>query len=231
MLSRTREPEVMDTAEEAVDYNQMDHSNVNRRFVDDFLRALELRDPTEPRCVNVFDAGTGTALIPIELIQRDQTFFVTASDLAQAMLVVARENILTAGLEASIQLILSDCKRLPDGDGAYDAVMSNSIVHHIPEPRSVLAELWRILKPGGILFVRDLMRPDDIKTLENLVQTYAGDANSHQQKMFRESLHAALTVDEVRELVGELGISGAAVQPTSDRHWTICVKKRNMEFA
>ena len=53
MLSRIREPEVMDTAEEAVDYNQMDHSNVNRRFVDDFLRALELRDPTEPRCVNV----------------------------------------------------------------------------------------------------------------------------------------------------------------------------------
>jgi ubiquinone/menaquinone biosynthesis C-methylase UbiE len=95
----------------------------------------------------------------------------------------------------------------------------------------VLAELWRILKPGGILFVRDLMRPDDIETLENLVQTYAGDANSHQQKMFRESLHAALTVDEVRELVGELGISGAAVQPTSDRHWTICVKKRNIEFA
>ena len=39
MLPRTLEPEVMDTAEEAVDYDAMDHGEVNRRFVGDFLRA------------------------------------------------------------------------------------------------------------------------------------------------------------------------------------------------
>ena len=37
MLPRTLEPEVMDTREEAVDYDSMDHSGVNRVFVDDLV--------------------------------------------------------------------------------------------------------------------------------------------------------------------------------------------------
>ena len=225
MLNRILEPEVMDTAEEAVDYDRMDHSHVNRLFVDDFLLGLAgtERSGNQPYCI--FDAGTGTALIPIELMQREFNGTVIASDLAQAMLVVARQNVVSAGLQDSIELVLRDCKQLPEPDATYHAVMSNSIVHHIPEPRAVLHELWRVLKPGGVLFVRDLMRPDSLDSLEYLVKTYAGEANDHQQKMFRESLHAALTVSEVREILVELGISSDSVKATSDRHWTICARK------
>ena len=225
MLNRILEPEVMDTAEEAVDYDRMDHSHVNRLFVDDFLLGLAgtERSGNQPYCI--FDAGTGTALIPIELMQREFNGTVIASDLAQAMLVVARQNVVSAGLQDSIELVLRDCKQLPEPDATYHAVMSNSIVHHIPEPRAVLHELWRVLKPGGVLFVRDLMRPDSLDSLEYLVKTYAGEANDHQQKMFRESLHAALTVSEVREILVELGISPDSVKATSDRHWTICARK------
>ena len=225
MLNRILEPEVMDTAEEAVDYDRMDHSHVNRLFVDDFLLALTGTDRLDNQPYRIFDAGTGTALIPIELMQRGFSGTVVASDLAQAMLVVARHNVQAAGFRDSIELVLRDCKQLPEPDATYQAVMSNSIVHHIPEPRAVLRELWRVLKPGGVFFVRDLMRPEDIGALNHLVKTYAGDANDHQQKMFRESLHAALTVSEVREILVELGISPDSVKATSDRHWTICARK------
>ncbi len=225
MLNRILESEVMDTAEEAVDYDRMDHSHVNRLFVDDFLLALTGIDGSANQPYRIFDAGTGTALIPIELMKRGFSGTVVASDLAQAMLVVARHNVQAAGFQDSIELVLRDCKQLPEPDATYQAVMSNSIVHHIPEPRAVMHELWRVLKPGGVLFVRDLMRPEDIGLLNHLVKTYAGDANDHQQKMFRESLHAALTVSEVREILVELGISPDAVKATSDRHWTICARK------
>jgi ubiquinone/menaquinone biosynthesis C-methylase UbiE len=225
MLNRILEPEVMDTAEEAVDYDRMDHSHVNRLFVDDFLLALTGTDRLDDQPYCIFDAGTGTALIPIELMQRGFPGTVVASDLAQAMLIVARHNVQAAGFQDSIELVLRDCKHLPEPDATYQAVMSNSIVHHIPEPRAVLRELWRVLKPGGVFFVRDLMRPEDIGALNHLVKTYAGDANDHQQKMFRESLHAALTLSEVREILVELGISDDAVKTTSDRHWTICARK------
>ena len=232
MLQRVLEPEVMDTAEEAIDYNQMDHSHVNRLFVDDFLLALSgmglspSSDGTSGS-LTIFVAGTGTALIPIELMRRGIPARVSASDLAEAMLVVARDNVCAAGLESSIQLVLRDCKKLPEATASFDAVMSNSIVHHIPQPGSVLKELWRVLKPGGLMFVRDLMRPDDVETLESLVTTYAGDANTHQKQMFRDSLHAALTVEEVRELVRDYGLSSDSVKATSDRHWTIQGKKES----
>lgn len=225
MLNRILEPEVMDTVAEAVDYNSMDHSAVNRVFVDNFLAAFSKLVATPDAAPQVFDAGTGTALIPLELLNRGVRVTVTASDLAEQMLVVARENVARAGFGDSITLVLRDCKQLPEQAGTYDAVMSNSIVHHIPEPRLVLAELWRVLKPGGLLFIRDLMRPADQSTLDGIVQTYAGDANGHQQQMFRDSLHAALTVDEVGQLLTGLGIAQETVQATSDRHWTIVAYK------
>ena len=225
MLPRILEPEVMDTVAEAVDYNSMDHSHVNRVFVNDLLASLATVPQPPTETWQIFDAGTGTALIPLELMSRGVNAVITASDLAEQMLIVARDNVRAAGLSDSIRLVLTDCKDLPDTDATYHIVMSNSIVHHIPEPLEVLAELWRVLKPNGLLFVRDLMRPDDLPTLDHLVETYAGEANAHQQQMFRESLHAALTVSEVSGLLEKVGLPHEAVRATSDRHWTIVARK------
>ena len=227
MLDRVLEPEVMDTQAEAVDYDRMDHSHVNQIFVDDFLSALSKGPVPKMGSWTIFDAGTGTAQIPIELLRRGISAKVTAADLANQMLIVARQNVSTAGFEASIELVVRDCKSLSEANETYDAVMSNSIVHHIPEPKRVFAEIWRVLKPGGLCFIRDLCRPGDLATLNHFVQTYSGEANEHQQRMFRESLHAALTVKEVRDFVRELGIPDEAVQATSDRHWTLEWKKGN----
>jgi ubiquinone/menaquinone biosynthesis C-methylase UbiE len=213
MLPRVLEPEVMDTPEEARDYDAMDHSAVNRAFVADFLAVWDGRGP-------VLDLGTGTALIPIEFCRQSRSGEVVAVDAAAHMIAVARANVRRAGFESRIKLQLVDAKRMPFADGEFPAVMSNSIVHHIPDPRTVFAEMARVAAPGATIFVRDLLRPADAATLRHLVDTYAGDANEHQQKMFAESLHAALTTDEVKELVAGAGYDPAGVRQTTDRHWT-----------
>lgn len=215
----------MDTAGEAEDYNAMDHSQVNRVFVDDFLAALAPVPPPAGLPWRIFDAGTGTALIPLELLQRGFPAEITASDLAEAMLIVARRNLAGAGFAGSVRLLRSDCKRLAEADGSYDAVMSNSIVHHIPEPVSVFRECWRIVRRGGLLFVRDLVRPPDEATLDRLVKNYASTANCHGQQMFRDSLHAALTVEEAGRQAESVGIPPDVVRMTSDRHWTLAAIK------
>ena len=225
MLSRTLEPEVMDSMQDAIDYDSMDHSEVNRLFVDDFLRAWAeaIAAQTAPAAspIEVLDVGTGTAHIPIELCRRDFEGRITAVDLAKAMLEVGQRNVERAGFTAQIRLQRVDAKNLPYPDGRFDAVMSNSIVHHIPQPRTVLAEMARVVRPGGLLFVRDLMRPADLETVDRLVATYCGDENAHQRQMFRDSLCAALTVDEVQLLLAELELGHLTVQATSDRHWTL----------
>jgi len=213
MLPRVLEPEVMDTPEEARDYDAMDHSAVNRVFVSDFFGVWDGRGP-------VLDVGTGTALIPIEFCREWPNCTVVAVDAAAHMLAVARGNVERAGLAWRIFLHHVDAKGMPFADGSFPAVMSNSIVHHIPDPRAVFAEIARLAAPGATIFVRDLLRPADRETLNHLVETYAAGANEHQKKMFAESLHAALTVDEVKELVAGVGHSPDLVSQTSDRHWT-----------
>jgi ubiquinone/menaquinone biosynthesis C-methylase UbiE len=215
MIPRILEPEVMDTDEEAVEYNTMDHSDVNRVFVDDLLQLQS--DPTR-----VLDVGTGTALIPLELCRRGSAWHVVAVDLARAMLAVGAKNVAAAGLEKQIELKLVDAKRLPFEEGEFRVVMSNSIIHHIPAPADCLREMVRVVSPHhGLLFVRDLLRPETEQQLKLLVVTYAGEEDANQQKMFGESLHAALTLDEVRSLAVRFGIPADCVQQTSDRHWTL----------
>jgi ubiquinone/menaquinone biosynthesis C-methylase UbiE len=194
----------------------MDHALVNRVFIDDLLR-LRTHMP------RVLDVGTGTAQIPIELCQRNASADVVAIDMAAHMLRVGQANVERAQLPDRIHLQWCDAKRMPFADATFDVVMSNSIVHHIPEPFAVLVEMARVVKPGGLLFVRDLLRPDSLASLQWLVQQYADDANAHQQKMFADSLHAALTLDEVRAMATRLGFDPATVQATSDRHWTFAV--------
>lgn len=217
-LSRILEPEVMDSPQEAIDYDAMDHAAVNQKFVDDLLAVC-------PTPGDVLDLGTGTAQIPIVLCRAEPTCRVLAADAAVSMLELARYNVEAAGLISRIQLTQVDAKALLFDSGIFSTVMSNSIVHHIPEPAAVLAEAVRVTASGGGLFFRDLLRPGDEATLEQLVATYAADCNEHQRNLFAESLHAALSLDEIRELVSQLGFDSATVVQTSDRHWTWAARK------
>lgn len=225
MLSRVLEPEVMDTPQEALDYDSMDHSAVNAAFVEDLLAAFPELNTTEEESLPALDIGTGTAQIPIELCRRSSLFRVTAIDLAVAMLNLGRNNVEIAGLRDQIRLDRVDAKQLPYADGEFVLVMSNSIVHHIPEPRAVLGEAVRVLAEGGLIFIRDLLRPADNATVQHLVATYAADANEHQRQLFDQSLRAALSLDEVRELAAGAGLPSEAVRQTSDRHWTLSARK------
>lgn len=218
MLTRVLETEVMDTPEEALAYDAMDHSQVNRVFVTDLL-AAGLSDG------ETLDLGTGTALIPIELCRRHESARVLAIDLSTSMLDLARANVEVAGLTDRIMLDRVDGKQLPYADGRFANVMSNSIVHHIPEPYGALADAWRVLAAGGLMFIRDLLRPADDATVGHLVATYAADATPHQRQLFDDSLRAALSLAEIRVLVERLGQSPDAVMQTSDRHWTWSARK------
>ena len=230
-LIRVLEAEVMDTAAAACEYDAMDHAQVNRAFVADLIAVWNqtlispLSDTSDAPPVDVLDLGTGTALIPIELCEQLAHCRVMAGDASTAMLDLAVYNIASACLSARIQLTQLDAKKLEYADAYFDLVMSNSIIHHIPEPLCVLREALRVTKPGGLLFFRDLLRPHGAAELAALVETHAADANDHQRRMFAESLHAALTLAEIRDLVTSLGFPAETVTATSDRHWTWAAQK------
>lgn len=218
MLQRVLETEVMDSPEEAADYDSMDHAIVNAAFVDDFLAEHDTAG-------RVLDVGTGTARIPIVLCRRSPGVVVDAVDASASMLELARRNIDAAGLADRIAIQLVDARRLPFADSIFAAVISNSIVHHIPDPREIIAEMIRVTAPGGTIFIRDLMRPADDAAVGRLVDLYAGDATPRQRRLFDDSLRAALSLDEIRRMVESFNDSADRVAATSDRHWTFSLKK------
>ena len=98
---------------------------------------------------------------------------------------------------------------VPDYEGRWVKDCDKDIIHD--------------LKNRGLLFHRDLARPHDEPTLRRLVGTYAAEATPLQRRLFAESLKAALTVEEVAQLVADFGFDPDTVRMTSDRHWTWCV--------
>jgi ubiquinone/menaquinone biosynthesis C-methylase UbiE len=217
-LVRILETEVMEGYEEASEYDSMDHSQVNSAFVDDLLAAGDLG-------FDVVDLGTGTALIPLELCRRFEDCRIMAVDLSVAMLDLARLHIEIGGMTHRIQLDQADWKKLHHANEYFDVVLSNGSLHHLPDPLAGLREAVRVARPGALLFLRDLLRPESEEQLEQLVQTYAGECTERQQAQFAASFRAALQLNEVRELVGQLGFALDTVQQTSDRHWTWCARK------
>ena len=218
MLPRTLEPEVMEDRQEAIEYNQMDHRAVNDRFVADLIEA-------GPIGRDVLDLGTGTALIPVALCAKDPGVRVIASDASTEMLELARYNIEVHHLLDRIQLHRSDAKKLVFPNAYFDTVMSNSLVHHLPTSEAFFAEALRVARPGGLLFVRDLCRPESDTQVERLVDLYTPGETDYSKQLFRQSLHAALTVSELQDLVEPLGIPRGAIHMSSDRHWTLIHRK------
>jgi len=234
MLKRTLEPEVMDSAQDALEYNRMDHRAVNVKFVDELLLFIadhdkRLRTASDPLfdeledqdvVGSLLDVGTGTALIPIELCKRNPEVRVMGIDLAASMLDLAIQNIDIAGFRNQIQLAQIDAKDSGYEDEMFDAVISNSIIHHIPDPATTVSEAIRTTRDGGVIFFRDLMRPDSASEVDSLVETYAGKESEYSRRLFGESLHASLTLNEMQSLVEQFGGSADSVTATSDRHWT-----------
>ncbi len=229
MLERILEPEVMDGPDEALAYDRMDHSEVNRLFVQQFKDQLSRNSaekaPALPPDSPVLDVGCGTGLIPIEAARQLPKLKFTGVDLAESMLELGRKHLQRSGLADRIELVHCDAKNLPFPDASFFAVISNSIIHHIPGPSACLQEMVRVCKPGGYLFVRDLFRPESLGELNRLVALYAAGADAQQRELFAASLHAALTLAEIRKMVEQLGFAPETVNQTSDRHWTWSARK------
>jgi ubiquinone/menaquinone biosynthesis C-methylase UbiE len=200
---------------EAEIYHAMDHRDVNSRFVDDLIAG----GPVGP---DVYDLGAGTGLIAIELCQKMSAVRVMAIDPEVEMLTLAKLEINIAGLLDRVFLAKSDIRSLDDFGGEIaDTVLSNSVLHHLDDPVGFFPEPLRLLKPGGRLFVRDLIRPASFSDWQSLMSRHASGQAEEAKKMFGESLRASLTVNEIRTLVESQGIDANCVQQTSDRHWTL----------
>jgi ubiquinone/menaquinone biosynthesis C-methylase UbiE len=218
-LPRVLEPEVMSGAEEAGEYDEMDFSATDQLFAE---RAAQLARGAASPIHWIADLGSGNAKIPLAMCPLlPRATRVCAIEMSREMLAVAARNRARAGISPSqVHLINGDAKRVPFADRSVGMVTSNSLIHHIPDPRAVFQEIARIVRPGALILIRDLVRPDNQQTLQQLIQTHASQWRPLQRQLFADSLHAALTLYEVRQILDHCGLADVVVTQITDRHWS-----------
>lgn len=119
-------------------------------------RAQELLSYAEPAPGQRYlDVGTGNGAAAIGMARAYQLEAVGVDvDAAQIRLARAASN----GLE-QVRFMTLDGRELPFDDGAFDIVSAFKVTHHIPNWEAALAEMIRVLKPGGHFVYSDLMAP------------------------------------------------------------------------
>lgn len=213
-MRRVLEPELMTDPEQAQAYAAADFAAVNQGFVDRF-RALF---PGLGRG-HVVDLGCGPADIPIRLCRALPDVTVTGVDGSEAMLAPGRAAVTAAGLATRIRLL---CARMPGIErppAGYDAVVSNSLLHHLSRPAMLWAEVARLGHPGAPVLVTDLHRPESVERAREIVEAYSGGEPEVLKRDFFHSLCAAFTLPEVREQLAEARLETLRVEMISDRHW------------
>ena len=217
-LKRVLEVEPIDSFEKAMEYDRVDRRAEIDQFVDDLLAC-------GPIAGDVLDVGTGTALIPIALCQRTDDVRVMAVDASWQILDQARINVEIEGMIERMMLDLVDATELIHEDGQFQIVISNGLVHQVPDPMVVLREALRVTASAGLIFFRDLLRPADEATAKDLVQTLAARENEGQQQLLEASLRAALDLEEMKDAVQSIGGDPAKVVATSGQYWTWSQRK------
>ncbi|HEX9742903.1 MAG TPA: class I SAM-dependent methyltransferase [Nitrospiraceae bacterium] len=215
MMERVLEPELMDDEEQAIAYAKADFEEENQGFVKRFVEYYP--DFTEG---HVLDLGCGPADIPIRFVKALPKCRVTAVDASPPMIKLAESAVGKAGLGDRIALKCERMQTLALAEPA-DAALSNSLLHHIPNPFQFWHGLKKQVKPGSYVLVMDLLRPESPEAAQAIVDQYAAGEPAILKRDFYNSLLAAFTEDEVAAQLAEMNLSRLMIDVIDDRHWVV----------
>ena len=214
-MDRILEPELMDDAKQAEVYARADFAKENQGFVERFKEYFP-----EFSQGRVLDLGCGPADIPIRFAKLYPACHIIGVDASAPMIQLGGQAVKQAGLTDRITL---RCERYEEVAGAriVDAAMSNSLLHHLPNPLQFWQKLRQLVKPGAPVLVMDLLRPESPEAAQAIVDQYAANEPDILRRDFYNSLLAAFTEDEIGSQLARMNLTRLLIDIPDDRHWVV----------
>ncbi len=214
-MGRVLEPELMDDPKQADAYARADFAEENQGFVDRFKEYFP-----EFSQGHVLDLGCGPGDIPIRFSKLYPACQVIGIDASAPMIQLGEHAVKAAGLAGRITL---RCERYEEVAGAriVDAAISNSLLHHLPNPLQFWQKLRQLVKPGSPVLVMDLLRPDSPEAAQAIVGQYAANEPDILRRDFYNSLLAAFTEDEIGSQLARMNLTRLLIDIPDDRHWVV----------
>jgi len=151
-------------------------------LVNNPLRGLLLRSTVgwlyaaacAPPVERVLEIGCGQGDGVREILRRFRPRAIDAFDLDERQVARARERLADLERDGTLRLWVGDTERIEVADGSYDAVVELTIFHHVPEWRRAIAEVRRVLRPGGLFLFEELSREyfSDIPVVSPLLRRF-----------------------------------------------------------
>lgn len=212
-MQRVPEPELMDDPAQARAYADADFTAPHESVVAWLAACFPDAHPRR-----VLDLGCGPGDVTWRVARQWPDALVVGVDGALAMLREGRRLLAARAPGARIAFAAGYLPQLPLRAGAFDAVVSNSLLHHLADPSALWESVRTCAAPGALVLVYDLRRPPTHAAAEALVATYASGEPDVLQRDFLHSLCAAYTVDEVRAQLAAARLEGMQVAEVGDRH-------------
>jgi SAM-dependent methyltransferase len=216
-LRRKPEPEVMSEADAVEAYAsaaaQTYLDSIDNTLVEQVLRVSSengLGSETSPLRGALLDVGTGPGGIPLKLVRRCPDLRAVGVDRSLNMVRAARQAAAQQGLAGRTFFFQADAGRLGLRDAGFDLVLSNSLLHHLPDAVAAFNEMARVAKPSGVVLLRDLRRPSWL--LFPLHVSWFGRYYSGlMKKLYIDSVRAAYTGGELAALLRRSRLADARV--------------------
>ena len=216
-MQRTLEPELMLDEAQALAYARADFEAPHQRVVEEFRAAFPGLDLDG----DILDLGCGPGDITFRFAQAFPRARLIGVDGSPAMLALARQRGEAEGLAGRVAFVEGIIPGAPIPPLPWQAVVSNSLLHHLHRPEVLWQPIRSLAAAGTHLFIYDLRRPETPEQAREMVELYAAGEPEVLRRDFHHSLLAAFIVAEVEAQLVEAGLRGLTVRPIGDRHLAV----------
>jgi len=174
---------------------------------------LETEDLLRNGCESgrALEVGSGPGYLGLEWLLQTRDTRLVGLDISPDMVAIARNHTRELGLAGRAEHLLGSADAVPFEDNAFDAVFTSRSLHEWLNPCAIFTELWRVLNPGGRVYVSDLRR-DLSRSARNFLEQRV---NSDMiRETLRASIDAAYTLTEVTALLTMAGLAGCEAAET-----------------